>query len=686
MRIASPAALAVAVVAASGAAAPASAQPHPTFTRDIAPVIWNRCATCHRPGQAGPFSLISYDDVKRRASLVGDVVAKGVMPPWKPVEGHGEFADARRLTPVERELIRQWVAGGAAEGNRSDLPPLPSWSDGWQFGTPDVVAEMPAPYGVRAEPGDVFRTFVIPIPIDRPRFVRAIEFRPDNARVVHHATLGIDRTRSSRILDARDDEPGYAGGMVQDARYPEGHLLGWTPGQRPHAVPDGTQWRLEPGSDLVVQLHLQPTGKPEPLTVRVGFFLTDDPPTRTPLGLRLGRETIDIPPGSSAYVSEDRYVLPVDVDVVAIQPHAHNLARSVRAAATLPDGSSLPLIEIDDWDFRWQDVYRYVRPVALPRGTTLTTRFTYDNSAANPRNPHRPPARVVWGQNTTDEMGDVWLQVIPRNPADGGALLQDSRRKAFTEDLAAYSRLLEADPTNPLRLDAVALLYLENGRLDEAIQHYTRSLSLNDASPTSHYNLGIALAGRNRRDDAVRQFEEAVRLDPSYAAAHNNLGALLLLMGRPSESAAHYRQAIALRPDNVDARTNLGVLLSAGGRPADAVVQFREVLKLRPSHPPALAALAWIEATTWDDALRNGDEAVTFAERAVQLTGRRDLAALDALGAAYALVGRFDEAAAVARSAADAAAGFGAEGLAARFRERQALYEQRRPYRVPPPQ
>jgi hypothetical protein len=249
---------------------------------------------------------------------------------------------------------------------------------------------------VPADGGDVFRTFVLPIDIGRPRFVRAIEFRPGNARVVHHANLGVDRTRSSRQLDARDPEPGYVGGMVRDARYPEGQMLGWTPGQAPHASPDGMPWRLEPGSDLVVQLHLQPTGKRETLQVSVGFYFTDAAPTRAPSDCGSAARHRH-PAGDRDYLVADRYVLPVDVELLAIQPHAHNLARRMEASATLPDGAVRPLIAIADWDFRWQDVYRYVAPIALPKGTTIAMRYAYDNSAANVRNPHRPPRASVWG-------------------------------------------------------------------------------------------------------------------------------------------------------------------------------------------------------------------------------------------------------------------------------------------------
>jgi tetratricopeptide (TPR) repeat protein len=664
------------------------AQPRLTFSRDIAPIVWARCATCHRPGEIGPFSLITYDDVKRRATQIVAVTSRRVMPPWKPEAGKGEFQNERRLTDRELQMLQAWIADGAPEGDAADRPAIPEsltkTNGGWQLGTPDLIVAMPQPYTVPADGADVFRTFVIPIPSDAPRYVRALEFRPGNPRVVHHANLGVDRTRSSRQLDARDPEPGYAGGMERDARYPEGQLLGWTPGQAAHDVPDGTQWRLEPGSDLIVQLHLQPTGKPETVQISAGLYFTDTPPTRTPIGLRLGSETIDIAPGLRDYVVSDKYLLPTAVDVIAIQPHAHNLARRMEATATLPDGTRRWLIAIDDWDFRWQDVYRYTTPIALPKGSTIAMRYVYDNSPANARNPHSPPARVVWGQNTTDEMGDLWVQVIPLSPEDGALLTEDFRRKAHAEDLAAYSKLLQSDPANPLRHDAVAQLYLDEGKHDEAIAEFHRSLQLNPESAATHYNLGYALSARGRRDEAIAELYQALRLDPDYALAHNNLGALLQVTGRVEEALTHFERAVALRPDNVEARSNLAQLLSNRGQAAAAAEQFRAVLARRTDHVQALAGLAWIQATAADPALRNPDEAVRRAERAVHLTSSRDLVALDALAAAYASAGRYDDAARTARQGLEAAMVARQTSVAAQFRQRIVLYQSGQALHLPP--
>jgi len=539
---------------------------------------------------------------------------------------------------------------------------------------------MPKPYTVPAGGGDVFRTFVLPIPTTTARFVKAIEFRPGNARVVHHVNIGVDRTRSSRRLDDKDPEPGYVGGMVPDARYPEGQLLGWTPGQVPHPAPPGMSWRLDPQSDLVLQLHLQPTGKPEALQVSVGFYFTTDPPTRTPFGLRLGSETIDIPAGDRDYLVRDRYVLPVDVEVLAVQPHAHNLARRMDAEATLPDGSVRPLISIADWDFRWQDVYRYRRSFVLPKGTTLSMRYAYDNNEDNVRNPHQPPARVVWGQNTSDEMGDLWIQVVPVRESDAALLGADFRKKAHAEDLAAYTKLLREDPNNPLRHDAVGDLYLEDGRTDAAIAEYRASIALNADSSITHYNLGYALSIRGRRDEAIVAFEEALRIDPDYAQAHNNLGAMLALAGRTADARRHYERAIALRPDNLDAHVNLGQLLSETGEAANALAQFRAALAIKGEDPAALAGTAWILATAADPSLRNADNAVRFAERAADATAHRDLSVLDALAAAYAAAGRFDDAIRIVDESINFATAAHFDAVLPQLRSRLDLYKQRKPY------
>ncbi len=462
-----------------------------------------------------------------------------------------------------------------------------------------------------------------------------------------------------------------------------GQMLGWTPGQNPRPSPDDMAWRLEPGSDFVAQLHLQPTGKPEAVQVSVAFFFTDQAPTRTPVGLRLGSETIDIPPGDAHFAVVDRYVLPVDAELLAVQPHAHNLARTMEATAELPGGQTRSLIAIADWDFRWQDVYRYTQPIALPKGTVLSMRYIYDNSAANPRNPFRPPERIVWGQNTSNEMGDLWLQLVPRSNRDLMTLANDIGQKTRAEDLAAYTKIMQADPDNPLRHDTVAMLNLQMGRVSEAIAEFSESLRLNPESAPTHYNLGLAFSLQRQYDRAMAEFQNAVRLDPNHADAHNNLGAMFHATGQFDLAAEHYRRAFAIRPENVEAHNNLGAAaVGCKGSIPRRSTEFERALALNPEFAQAVAGLAWIRATASDESVRQSGEAIQLAERAAELSGRRDPSILDTLAAAYASAAQFEKASATAREAMALADAARMQDLWVDIRSRLQLYERGQPYRV----
>lgn len=337
------------------------------------------------------------------------------MPPWKSEPEYGEFIGQRPLSAAEIATFQRWVSEGALQGDIRDLPPLPARTDGWQLGTPDLVLTPEQTYTLPPEGADRFRVFVLPIPVTLARYVRGVEFRPHDPRVVHHANILLDRTSSSRERNEQDPTLGESGLLAATAEYPSGHLLGWTPGQPDPLLPKGLAWPLVPDTDLVVQLHLVPNGTSQPVQFSVGLYFTSDPPQRTPVILGLGRRDIEIPAGQCDYTITDSYVMPVDADVLALKPHAHYRAREIKGSAMLPDGSTKHLIYIRDWDFHWQHVYRYVTPIALPRGTTLTMRYTYDNSPDNRRNPELPPRHVEWGPRSSDEMGDLWVQVLTRD-------------------------------------------------------------------------------------------------------------------------------------------------------------------------------------------------------------------------------------------------------------------------------
>jgi Flp pilus assembly protein TadD len=654
-----------------------SASAQVTFTRDVAPILFRHCAACHQPDGAGPFSVLTYEEVRRRATQIAAVTRSGVMPPRKVEPGHGDFVGQERLSPTDIATIQKWAEAGAVEGSSSDLPPMPAKSGGWQLGVPDLVVQSPA-YTLTTEGTDVFRIFVIPLPVGERRFVRGLEFRPGN-RVVHHANIRIDRTPASRRFDAEDPAPGYDGLIAHSAGYPDGHFLGWTPGQAAPLLPKGLAWTLQPGSDLVVELHMQPSGKPELVQPSVGFFFGNDPPERTPAMLRLGRQNLDIQPEDSRYTSTDSFVLPVDVEVLAVQPHAHYLAREVRGTARLPDGTIRPLIYIKNWDFRWQQVYRYTKPVSLPKGTTLAMEIVFDNSAANPRNPSRPPRRVGWGQRSADEMGDLWIQVLTRDARDLATLNAQFRPKVLAEDVIGYEARIRAEPDSAALHDDAALLYLDLGRAADAVRHFEIAAKMKPDSAAAQFNIGTALIAAGRIDEAMARYRRALELRPDYGLAHNNLGGVLFKLGRLDEAERHLTDAVRFDADNAEARDNLGRLLAERGRTAQAIEQFREAARLRPDWAAPYAEAAWLLAVAGDDRVRNPVEAVTLASKAAGLTERRDPVALDALAAAYAAAGDYNRAVATA----EAALALTSSSEAARaVRERLALYKEGKAFRL----
>lgn len=561
--------------------------PAPTFTKEIAPLLFEACSSCHRPGGVAPFSLLTYPDVRQRATQIAEVTESRFMPPWKIGPSHDQFVGQRHLIDAEIALIRTWVDRGAPEGDARDLPPTPEWTDGWQLGQPDLIVTIPEPFTLQPTATDAFRIFAIPVPVGTKRYVRGVEFRPGNPRVVHHANIRLDRTGASGKLDAADPAPGYDGLMPRSAEYPDGHFLGWTPGQLAPLVGPDLAWPILPATDLVVQLHMQPTGATEQVQPSIGFYLSDEPPSRTPSILRLGSQGIDIPAGQAEYAIADSYVLPADADLLAIQPHAHYRARHVSGTAEWPDGTRTTLLEIDDWDFRWQHVYRYRAPLRLPRGTKLSMRFTYDNSVQNPRNPHQPPQHVLWGQRSADEMGDLWFQLLPRDPGHLSLFKLEAAQKMTAEDIVGYETMLRANPDDAELHDDVALLYLQSQQSTKAVEHFRASVALRPQSAAAHFNVATALIAAGRFGEAVVALQRALAIDPSYAKARGSLGDVFTATGRLDEAVVEYRKALQLDPLLPEPHNNIGAVLMAQGETSGAMGYFEHALRLRPDYAEA---------------------------------------------------------------------------------------------------
>jgi len=404
----------------------ASGSSAPTFNSDIAPILYRNCATCHRSGQVAPFSLLTYSDAAKRARLIATVTAKRYMPPWKAEAGYGHFADERRLTDAQIEAIAEWAGNGAPEGDPQRKPTPPRFASGWQAGQPDSIYAMKEPFSIPPDGRDVFQCFVIPLDFKSDHFVKTVEFHPGNPRVVHHALFFLDTSGEARRLDAATPEPGYSCFGGPGFQPTAGLLGGWAPGATPEPLPAGVTKTLDKGTDLVIQIHYHPSGKPETDQSSIGLTF-GGAPQKGLVGMTIGTRKIDLPPGAAREEVTDWALVPEDVDLIGITPHAHLLCKEMKVDARLPDGKTEPLIWIKDWDFNWQGQYRYAEPVRLPKGTRIEMRYVYDNSAANPHNPSNPPKRVTFGEQTTDEMALLFLQAVVPSPADTGRFRREFR-------------------------------------------------------------------------------------------------------------------------------------------------------------------------------------------------------------------------------------------------------------------
>jgi hypothetical protein len=372
---------------------------------------------------------LSYADVKKRARQIVQVTADRYMPPWKSVEGHGRFVDERRLSADEIALVARWVEQGAVEGDAADLPKTPQFSDSWKLGEPDILVTMPEPYAIPADGPDIYRNFVLPLAVPAGKYIKALEYRPSNRRIVHHAVFSFDVTPNARKQDEADPDPGYPGSLTIPGRMFPGSMAAWVPGRDAAPLPAGFSMPWPAGADLVLQLHLHPSGKPEAEQSSIGFYLTDEPPAQSMVDVVLIDRKIDIPPGERAFRTRDEFTVPVEMKVFSIFPHMHLIGRDIKLTAHPPAGEPFSLIWISDWDFNWQSFYQCAEPVLLPAGTKVVLEGIHDNSEDNPRNPHRPPKRVTGGEQTTDEMSAALVQLVPVRESDLAQMAATNKRR-----------------------------------------------------------------------------------------------------------------------------------------------------------------------------------------------------------------------------------------------------------------
>jgi len=507
------------------------------------------------------------------------------MPPWLPEPGHGDFIGARRLSKDELATLSRWVEQDTPLGDAELTPPVPTFASGWHLGSPDLVLDTGTAYELAADGKDIYRNFVIPVPEGQMRFVRALEIVPADPQVVHHAVLRIDMTGSVRQLAAKDPLPGFDGMVFAGAGMPDGRFLGWTPGKLPSKGSDDRAWRLQGGSDLVLQLHLRPSGKVEPVTAKVGLHFASRPPTRPALSIELSATKIDLPAGARDVHVTDAYRLPIDVSILSVYPHAHYLGKQVDGWAELPDGSRRDLVKIKDWDFDWQDEYRFKRPVSLPAGSTIHMDWSFDNSADNPHNPVSPPRDVAYGQASTDEMAELILEVEPADPRQLGKLDADFRRKWMADQVAALQRIAAASPNDPDAAANLAAMRQHTGDSKAAIAQYERALKLDPKHARSNHELGIVLLAAGDIPRAVDLLRQACELAPKQAGPHLVLANALRKQGKADEAIKYYRIAIKLDGTSANAHNNLGIVLESQGDLKGAAAVFARAAQLQPRQP-----------------------------------------------------------------------------------------------------
>lgn len=555
-----------------------------TFNKDVAPIVFANCVTCHRPGGDAPFSLLTYADAAVRADDIGQATLARHMPPWLPEPGDVPIVGVRRLSQTQIDTIQRWIKDGAIEGAAADLPPAPAVSAEWQLGAPDVVLTMPRAYVLHPGDHDVYRNLLLHGNVPADTSIRAVELRT-NGSPIHHALIRIARGATARERDGEGGQPGFSGMGSEVLEDPEGQFLGWAPGRGPMVSPDGMPWTFERGTSLALELHMIPSDRPRSVQPSVALYFAKAPPERRPVMTVLASKLIDIPAGDANYIVTDRYTLPVAADLIGLFPHAHYLGREMRVTATPPGASPRTLLHIKHWSFHWQQDYRFVTPVSLPRGTVIEMWYTYDNSAANAANPATPPVRVRLGSQSTDEMANLSLQWLTASPADTAALQLSFLEKQVLSNIAYGEARIRERPDS---LEDRLLLggsYVKAGRFTEALLHLEAALALDPRSAVVHSQLGGAWFGLGRLPLAVQHFERAAKLAPRDDRARINLADALLKSGRTAAAEAAYRQAIAINNDAFMAHLKLADLLVTAGRIADAVPHFRRLVELRPNSP-----------------------------------------------------------------------------------------------------
>ena len=392
----------------------------PTFHLDIAPIIYNNCTQCHRVGEIGPMPLTTYTEVSSYGSFIEYVTASGYMPPWTPDHNYTTLVGERVLSPEDIQAIADWVLGGMLEGDIADNPGLPDFPTGSQIGEPDLVLSMPEPYVHGGDLEEQYQVFIIPTEITETKEIRAVELRPGNFNIAHHGLIGYTNNPTSisqaASLDAYDPAPGYESFGDYGVDVEEYLFGGWVPGTPAMVYPPSIGMFMEPGSQLLLQMHYGPTPVEETDLTTINIFTADVPVTRVVGVATLSPFSFSEPfiiPADQVISFHATLDIPVDVSLVSITPHMHLLGKSWMVYATSSDDQdTIPLISIPQWDFHWQGMFTFPALLKIPGGYTIHAIGEYDNTTNNIDNPFSPPETMTWGEFTTEEMFIVFAQFV----------------------------------------------------------------------------------------------------------------------------------------------------------------------------------------------------------------------------------------------------------------------------------
>ncbi|MEO0008624.1 MAG: hypothetical protein RJA20_2820 [Bacteroidota bacterium] len=402
-----------------------------TWSEDVAPIIYNHCTSCHRAGEIAPFPLTNYQEAMSWGSMLAYVTEIKYMPPWKAASDYGvEYLRENYLTDDEIATIKSWVDGGMPQGDPANEPPLPAFPTGSQVGTPDLVLSFAKTHLHPGDGQDEYRYFVLPTGLTTAKNLVALEMRPGNIQILHHALCWIDSTGAAAANDAQTPEYGYLGGQGGGFAFGT-QLPGYVPGQRPHVYSNGIAQRIPPNSDLVVQVHYAPTASDEPDSSSFNLFFSDQQVNRyvqskimTAFGGTLTNGPFVIP-ANQIRQFHGTWSVPQDISMLGIAPHMHLLGTHWKVFGVTPANDTINLIRIDDWDFNWQGSFAFKKMIRIPQGTKIHAYAGYDNTVNNPVNPNNPPQLITWGEGTADEMFYLPLLFVPYRDGDENLVLDD---------------------------------------------------------------------------------------------------------------------------------------------------------------------------------------------------------------------------------------------------------------------